>query len=96
MTEKDTPICPHCNIRMKRWKIPPDSTWVEDFHWVCFNNDCSYYVKGWDWMLAKYKQVASYRHRFNPAQGTSGPLPVWSPGALKENIIRSPEEEHYE
>ena len=93
MTKKDAPVCPHCNCRMKRWKIPGDSTWQEEFHWVCFNDDCPYYVRGWDWMQAQYQQVASYRHRFNPVKGTSGPLPCWSPSAHKEFIIRDWDEE---
>ena len=38
-------------------------------------------------MMEKYQRRASYRHRFNPVNGESGPLPVWSKNALKDMII---------
>jgi len=85
--KKEKPICPHCKAEMKKWKIPGDSTWTEEFHYVCFNNDCPYYVKGWDHMHEKYDQTASYRMRINPSTGKGGPLPVWSPDAHKDFII---------
>jgi len=78
---------------MKRWKVPGDSTWLEEFHWVCFNDECSYYVRGWEWMYEKYKQVASYRCRINPTTGKSGPLPCWSPDAHMEFILPGEDEE---
>jgi len=38
-------------------------------------------------MREKFNQNISYRHRFNPCNGESGPLPVWSKDALKNFII---------
>ena len=81
------PACPHCGVKMNKWRIPPDSTWVEEFHWVCFNDECSYYVKGWEWMLDKYQHRSSYRCRMNPRDGGVGPVPVWSSTALKDEIL---------
>lgn len=93
MTSQSAPTCPHCGAAMKRWKVPDDSTWNEEFHWVCFNDDCPYYVRGWEWMLEKYQHRASYRHRINPNDGSSGPLPVWSPEAHKSHLLSDEEEE---
>ncbi len=81
------PCCPHCGQPMQKWKIPGDSTWEEEFHWVCFNDECDYYVRGWDWMWNQYEQAASYRCRMNPETGQTGPLPVWSSGAHKDFIL---------
>jgi len=44
-------------------------------------------------MKEHYDVVASYRHRFDPETGEQGPLPVWSPTALKSDVLSdSPEE----
>jgi Ogr/Delta-like zinc finger len=89
MTEKteQKTICPHCGSQMKKWKTPTDSTWTCEYHWVCFNDECSYFVNGWKWMNERFEQHASYRHSYNPETGQEGPIPVWSKDALKSGII---------
>jgi hypothetical protein len=82
-----TEKCPHCNQPMKKWVAADESTWGADEHQVCFNDDCPYYVKGWEWMRSQYNHTVSYRHRQNLTTGESGPLPVFSPNALRSGII---------
>ncbi len=79
--------CPHCGHQLKKWLCPPESSWGVYFQYVCFNDECSYFKNGWDWMKNKYNQKASYRYRLNPGNNESGPLPVWSYDALKNSII---------
>jgi len=79
--------CPHCEAQMLKWQVPPDSTWINEYFWVCFNDECPYYVRGWNIMSEKYQQNASYRHSLNPDTGTTSPIPVWSASALKSGII---------
>ena len=88
MTETpDKSVCPHCSAAMLLWQPPDDSSWGMDPQRVCFSDDCPYYVKGWEHMKTKYAQKASYRYRYHPATGESGPLPVWSPEAHRDAII---------
>lgn len=91
--ENETPRCPHCGSEFQRWATPEAGTWDEQWHWVCFNDDCSYYKKGWAYMATNYNQRASYRFRLNPVSGATGPLPVWSPTALKDSILPDDGEE---
>ena len=88
MDNKEIPKCPHCDADMKKWVPPEDSTWAHDgFHWVCFNDECPYYVKGWEWMEESQGIKISYRHRLNPVTGKESPLPAKSDKMHKNRII---------
>jgi Ogr/Delta-like zinc finger protein len=83
--------CPHCSAAMRKWMPPDDSGWDQLFQYVCFNDECPYYIKGWAHMQENYNQKASYRHRFDPHTGDTGPLPVWSANAHRGRIIEDKE-----
>lgn len=77
---------------MVRWANPQGSSWGGEFQFVCFQDACPYYVRGWAWMESRYNVAASYRYRLDPATGEYGPLPVWSPSALRSDILPDSEE----
>ena len=78
--------CPHCGLGLKKWLVPEGASWNEEFFFVCFNDNCSYFVEGWDWMLRHYKHKVSYRYMVNPTNGASSSLPVWSNSAMRDMI----------
>ncbi len=85
------PNFPHCNSRLKKWRVPVDASWSEEFFFVCFNDECPYYKKGWEWMKEQYNQGASYRYMINPSTGAESMIPVWSDSATREMIIEEDE-----
>jgi len=87
MTEDKKPICPHCGDAMRKWRVPIGSTWPNEFFYVCFNDKCPYFVKGWEYMWERQQTKASYRCRMDPETGTCAPLPVWSREALKDQVV---------
>ncbi len=88
MGEEKRPTCPHCGEPMEKWALPEESTWPDDYHYVCFNDECEYYVKGWDFMEAERGTRCSYRHMCSAEGRKTGPLPVPTPEAGKDRIIR--------
>jgi hypothetical protein len=72
---------------MARWANPSGSTWTGEFQFVCFNDECPYFVRGWEWMKQSFSVGASYRFRLDPETGETGALAVWSKDALKSSIL---------
>ncbi len=84
---EDKTICPHCGTQMQKWRTPPFSTWSAEYLYVCFNDDCPYFVRGWEHMASSMQNRCSYRHRYDPTTGTTGPIPVLTKDSLKHDII---------
>jgi len=92
--EKTTGMkCPYCGEKMLRWSNPQLGSWGGEFQFVCFNDRCSYFVRGWVWMNDRFNVNASYRYRYDPQTGDCGPLPVWSAEALRGSILEDNQEE---
>jgi len=81
------PLCPHCGQPLAPFSLPEPCGWDAPFHVACFNDDCPYFRRGWEWMESRFGVKVSYRYRVDPATGRAAPLPVWSKGALRERIL---------
>jgi len=74
---KEAPTCPHCKEAMQKM----DSRyldWGTTFLWVCFNDKCQFFQKGWKHMMDNYGQLVSYRYMVTPDTGTQGVIPAFS------------------
>jgi SAM-dependent methyltransferase len=90
--EADPLRCPYCGDRLKKYEVPHSPCeidyWYEaSFLYICFNDRCPYFERGWEWMWSKMKRNVSYRHMYNPATRKSGPIPVPTFYALRDGIV---------
>ena len=87
---KATLQCPYCGEKMNKWAVPDNPfevTWDNEFMYICFNDRCPYYVRGWDHMSREGNRGVSYRLMYHPEKDVCMPIPVPSPKALRESII---------
>jgi SAM-dependent methyltransferase len=87
---KKTLSCPYCGEKLRKWAVPDNPfacTWDNDFMYICFNDACPYYVRGWDIMHREGNCGVSYRLMYNPEKDRCLPVPVPTPKALKEGIV---------
>jgi hypothetical protein len=66
--------------------VPEGTAWEDEHFLVCFNDECPYYVEGWDWMLEQFGQHASYRYAESPTTGRTTMIPVWSATAARDRL----------
>ncbi len=93
----DKPECPDCGCKMSLWEVPPINFsdglgWGSPFLFVCFNDDCSSYKKGWEHLDDTMSTTASYRCYVEPGQNNFEYMPVFSPmgaqgGKLDDEVL---------
>jgi len=87
---KETLECPYCGQKLKKWLVPDNpfcQTWDNEYMNICFNDQCPYYVRGWDHLCAEGNMGMSYRLMYHPEKDRCMPIPVPSPKALKGGIV---------
>ena len=89
MTTTNHPVCPHCNTRLQAFELPDATGYEGGFHLACFNDECPYFIRGWEHMKTNYAVNASYRYRIDPTTAKDSPLAVWSKDAIKDRIIEA-------
>jgi len=95
------PMCPHCDTEMSLWEVPPVPVgdglgWGAPYLYVCFNDECSLYVEGWENLQENYSHNASYRCMCYPGTTQYECMPVFSPmggaGQIIDDQVRMQEE----
>ena len=74
---KEAPTCPHCKSTMEKMDAR-HLDWGTSFLWVCFNNNCEPFKKGWEHMMNTVGQLVSYRFMITPDNGSQGVIPAFS------------------
>jgi len=79
----DKPLCPHCKEKMSMWEVPQIACgdglgWGTPYLFVCFNDDCPSFKKGWDDIKKTMEHEASYRCINSPGCPNFEYMPVFS------------------
>jgi hypothetical protein len=84
----ETLACPYCEERLEKWQVPdsPFSEWPSEFQYICFNDDCSYFVGGWS-TLRTQGLFGSYRFMYDPPTKGCHAVSVLTPNMLKDGIV---------
>jgi hypothetical protein len=90
--EQPKPFCPHCKEEMNIWEVPPFNFsdglgWGAPFLYLCFNDECPLYTKGWDHIGENYAHKASYRCMNYPGTDNFEVMPVFSNMGGRSQII---------
>ena len=79
----EPPDCPHCTRKMIEYNVPPVSFadglgWGTDFLWICPNDECPIFKRGFEHTLANYGQTSSLRAIIQPDNGEAAVVPALS------------------
>ena len=83
---KDTMRCPYCDSELKKWTPSSYSTWGGEIQYVCFNDECSYFIKGWE-AMAEQGNICTYRLRYDPLTDSCDPFPVTNKNMGRDSIV---------
>ena len=89
---KNIPSCPHCNTELSCCEAPPIHIgdglgWGSEILYICLNDYCSLFLKGWDQIEEKYGHHASYRYMQLPDSNEANVMMVGNSDAFKASVI---------
>lgn len=90
LEEKHT--CPHCKEELSLCHAPPMHVgdglgWGSEFLFVCLNDECPLFVKGWKYIEDQYGHVGSYRHMEIPGSKETYNMMVAGHDAFKGSLV---------
>ena len=86
---RETLRCPYCQENMTRWEVPdtPFCEWDVEFVYVCFNNQCSYFLEGFEVMAAQGNTGFSYRLVYDPDRNSFKPAALPNPLTVRKSML---------
>jgi hypothetical protein len=80
---QEPPICPHCGEMMSVFTLPPVTFgdglgWNAPFLWICGNDECPVFRKGFEQALSQYGRTVSMRAIVEPDSGRHSVAPAFS------------------
>ncbi len=89
---EEVKICPHCNKKLTCCEAPQIHVgdglgWGSEVLFICLNDECSLFVKGFDYLEEKFGHRASYRYMELPGSKESNVMMVGNKNAFKGSII---------
>ncbi len=84
----ETLRCPHCDLALSKWRVPdnPFVEWPSAFQYICFNDECPYFVDGWQTSAAQ-QFPGSYRFMYDPTLRSCYAIPVLGSWTLRDGIV---------
>jgi hypothetical protein len=85
----ETLACPHCGSTLRRWAVPqtPFTEWDTEHMYICFDDGCPFYLRGWNAMFRQGNFGISHRFMYDPDRCACSSVPVPSPNALRDGIV---------
>lgn len=89
---KEEKICPHCETKMFACEAPQVHVgdglgWGSDVLFICLNDYCSLFLKGWEHIENQYGHRASYRYMELPGSKESNLMMVGNKDAFKASVV---------
>ncbi len=80
---QDKPSCCDCGTEMNLWEVPSINFsdglgWDSPYLYVCFNDECPMFIRGWDDLMENFAHKASYRCIKSPFGKNFEAMPVFS------------------
>ena len=85
-------ICPHCKTQLSCCEAPQIHVgdglgWGSDVLFICLNDFCSLFLKGWEHVGEQYGHHASYRYMELPGSKESNVMMVGNKDAFKGSLV---------
>lgn len=79
----EPPVCSHCGATMAKYAQPPVSFgdglgWPTPFLWICANDECPVFKKGFYQTFQRYGQTSTMRVIVEPDTGREAVIPAFT------------------